>query len=224
MKTVMCIGAHPDDMEFGCSGTLMQLLRQGYSGILVVLTNGENGFKAGRLPPEERIAVRRLEQQEAAKRLGLREVVFLDHRDGFLEYSEPLRRWLVDLLRQHRPDLVFCFDPANQAFDNLNLFHRDHRIAALAAFDAVFAAKNLWMYPGEAHHVQELWFYGSREPDRFVDISGDIERKLEILRCHGSQFPDPAKLERFVRDDLCGPYGDYRHCERFRVLKIAQIL
>jgi LmbE family N-acetylglucosaminyl deacetylase len=223
MKTAMCIGAHPDDMEFVCTGTLMQLLRDGYRGILVVLTNGENGFKAGAQPPAERVAIRKREQLAAARRLGLDEVIFLDHRDGFLEYTEDLRRRLVELLRRYRPEIVFTFDPANQAFDNLNLFHRDHRVAALAVFDAVFAAKNLWMYEGESYRVGQLWFYGSAAPDRFVDITAEIDRKLELLRCHASQFPDPAKLERFIREDVSRPHDDYRYCERFRVLTIEQV-
>lgn len=220
----MCIGAHPDDMEFVCAGTILQLVRRGHDGILVVLTNGENGFKVGRRPRQERIAIRRQEQEEAARQLGLREVVFLDERDGFLEYTEALRSRLVALIKQHRPHIVFAFDPANQAFDSINLFHRDHRIAGLAAFDAVFAAKNLWMYDGEPHRVEELWLFGSHAPDRFVDISADIDRKIEILRCHRSQFPEPERVERLVREELSGPHGEYRHCERFRVLRVGQVV
>jgi LmbE family N-acetylglucosaminyl deacetylase len=223
MKTVMSIGAHPDDMEFGCTGTIMQLLRRDYRGVMVLLTNGENGFKAGELPPRERVAVRKREQRKAAHLLGMHDIEFLDNQDGYLEYDEDLRRRLVILLRKYRPEIVFSFDPANQAFDNLNLFHRDHRIAAVASFDAVFAAKNPWIYPGRPHRVEEMWFYGSNSPDRFIDISEDIDRKLEILLCHRSQFPDPTRIESFIREVLSGPHGDYRHCERFRVLKIEQV-
>jgi len=223
LANVMCIGAHPDDMEFVCSGTLMQHLARGDRAVLVVLTNGENGFKAGALPPAERAAIRRREQLQAAAQLGLDDVVFLDHRDGFLENTERLRADLVALIREHRPRIVFAFDPANRAFDDLNLFHRDHRVAAEASFDAVFAARNLWMYPGEPHRVEEIWFYGSHAPDRFVDIAAEIDRKLALLRCHESQFPDPERIERFVREEISGPRGVIRHCEAFRVLAARQV-
>ena len=224
MKTVMCIGAHPDDIEFVCAGTLLQWQRQGHEVVLVVLTNGENGYKAGDLPPAERAAIRRREQLAAARELGLREVVFCDHRDGFLAASEDLRAHLVALVREHRPEIVFAFDPANRDFDDLNLFHRDHRVAAELSFDAVFAAKNRWMYPGEPHRVGEIWFFGSHAPDRWVDITDDIDRKLAILRCHASQFGDHARLERLVREELSGPHGAARHSEAFRVLRVRQVI
>jgi LmbE family N-acetylglucosaminyl deacetylase len=218
----LCFSAHPDDAEFVCTGTLLRLLERGWQGALAVLTNGENGFKVGEATSAtERAAVRRREQEAAAAQLGV-PLVMLDHRDGFLAETEELRRQLVELIRAHRPDVVFSFDPANQQFDDLNLFHRDHRVAARAVFDAVFAARNRWMYPGEPHAVGELHFYGSHAPDRFVDVTAQMDRKLALLACHASQFPDPDRVARFVREDITGPHGDARHCERFRVLPVVR--
>ncbi len=217
----LCFSAHPDDAEFVCTGTLMGLLDAGWQGALVVLTNGENGFKVGDATAPERAAIRHREQEAAAAMLGV-PVVFLGHRDGFLAETEELRRQLVEAIREHRPDVVFSFDPANQQFDDLNLFHRDHRVAARAVFDAVFAARNRWMYPGEPHAVQEIHFYGSHAPDRVVDISDRMERKLALLACHASQFPDFDRVARFVSEEVSGPLGEARHCERFRVLSIAR--
>jgi len=221
MPRFLAFGAHPDDAEFACTGTLLKLLDAGWQGGLVVLTNGENGFKAGDRPADERAAIRRREQEDAAAKLGV-PVEFLGHRDGFLAETDALREQLVAVIRRHRPDVVFSFDPANQEFDDLNLFHRDHRVAARAIFDAVFAARNLWMVPGRPHATGEIHFYGSHRPDRFVDIGEQIDRKLDLLACHASQFPDFDRVARFVAEDISGPHGDYRHCERFRVLRIAQ--
>ena len=221
MPRFLCFSAHPDDAEFVCTGTLLQWLEQGWQGALVVLTNGENGFKAGQASAEERIAIRRREQHAAAAELDI-PVEMLGHRDGFLAESDDLREQLVDAIRRHRPDVVLGFDPANQQFDDLNLFHRDHRVCARAVFDAVFAARNPWLYPGQPHEVGKIYFYGAHAPDHFVDITAQIERKLTILACHASQFPDFGKAARLVAEDISGPWGKYRHCERFRVLEVVR--
>jgi LmbE family N-acetylglucosaminyl deacetylase len=224
MREFVCFGAHPDDIEFGCGGTVVKLLAQGYRGRFVVMTNGENGFKVGDLeaPPQERARIRKEEQLAVARRLGLAEVVFLGYRDGHLAESEELRRSLVEVLKRSRPEKVFCFDPANQEFDDLNRHHRDHRVSAIATFDACFAAKNRWLYPGEPHRVEELCFFFSHRPDHFEDISGVIDAKLELLACHRSQFPDFERVKRTVRERMCPPRGEYAHAEAFRVLRVEQ--
>jgi LmbE family N-acetylglucosaminyl deacetylase len=223
MRNLICFGAHADDIEFGCMGTVIKLLREGYQARFVILTNGENGFKMGQASPEERIRIRKEEQLDVGQRLGLEEVIFLDHADGFLTYSEALRRRIVEILKQFRPNKVFSFDPANHEFDNINLFHRDHRIAAQAVFDACFAAKNLWMYPGKPHRVEEIFFFGSHKPNHYVDISEVIEAKLELLACHRSQFPDFGRVEKFIRDRMSKTHEEYAYAESFRILKVEQI-
>jgi LmbE family N-acetylglucosaminyl deacetylase len=226
MSDFVCFGAHGDDIEFGCGGTVIKLLREGHRGRFVLLTNGQNGFKVGdrNAPPEERARIRREEQLAVARKLGLEEVVFLDYEDGHLGESEELRRRLVEVIKRCRPDRVFCFDPANQDFDDINLFHRDHRVSARAVFDACFAAKNLWLYPGEAHRVAEIHFFGSHRPNHFVDVSDVVEAKLDLLRCHRSQFPDFARVEKLVRETICPPHGAFAHAEGFRVLRVGQIV
>ena len=221
-RAFLCVSAHPDDMEFGCLGTALGQLRQGWRGHLVVVTTGQNGWKIEPRPPAERAAVRRREQEEVARRLGLAGVTFLGHRDGFLDDEETLRRQLVQELRRVRPHTVFAFDPANLRFDDLNLHHRDHRVVARAAFDACFLARNAWAYPGETHEVERILFFASAEPDHFVDVSELMPRKLELLACHASQFPDLARLERLLREEVNPPHPPFAHAESFRVLEIVR--
>jgi LmbE family N-acetylglucosaminyl deacetylase len=221
--SLLCVSAHPDDLEILCSGAVHKLIKQDYRASLIVITNGENGFKAGQQPPAERIAIRKAEQMEAAKLLGLDEVIFLDYRDGFLEYSEELRKQLVEVIRRLKPNLVFSFDPANRSFESLNLLHRDHRVAAEAVFDACFAAKNLWMYPGAAHRVEAIWFYGTNQPNHFEDITAEMDFKLKLIACHRSQFPELGKMEQHLREDVNGQHGGNTYREAFRVLSVKQI-
>jgi LmbE family N-acetylglucosaminyl deacetylase len=223
MNLALAVAAHPDDLEFGCSGTLSRLHGEGWEIVYVIVTDGANGWKIDPRPEYERVATRQREQREAAAALGVKEVIFLGYRDGYLQDNEDLRARLVTVIRQHQPRYVFSFDPGNQRFDNLNLYHRDHRVTARAVFDACFAAKNAWMYAGTPHRIESIYFYGSHEPDHFVDISDLMEFKLKLLACHASQFPDFERLARFIREELSPPYGDYRHAEGFRLLQVQQL-
>jgi len=160
MESIVCFAAHPDDLEFTCTGTLSRLKDEGYEIIYVIVTNGENGFKSEpKLTAKERIEIRKEEQLEVAKLLGVKRVIFLGYIDGFLEYAEELRSKLVEIIKKYKPEIVFSFDPANRTFCSLNLLHRDHRIVSEAVFDACFAAKNQLMYPGELHRVKKNVFF-----------------------------------------------------------------
>jgi len=223
-KTIVAFAAHPDDLEFSSTGTLIKLKKEGYRLIYVVVTNGENGFKMeGAFSAKERAEIRAREQLAVAEKLGVEDVLFLNYRDGFLEYTEELRRQLVDIIKKFRPQIVFCFDPANRSFESLNLLHRDHRIVGEAVFDACFAAKNRYMYPRERHQVEKIYFFGSHNPNHFEDITGLIGLKLELLSCHRSQFPDFSVVEAYIRDEVSAGTTQYRYSEAFRILTVRQL-
>lgn len=89
-KVILAISAHPDDIEFACGGTMFKFAEKGYDIYLVVATNGENGFKISYKPRTERVRIRHLEQLKAAKILGVKNVFFLNYRDGYLTYNRPI--------------------------------------------------------------------------------------------------------------------------------------
>jgi len=153
----------------------------------------------------------------------VKEVIFLNYTDGFLNYTEKLRGEIVELLKKYKPELVFSFDPANREFDDLNLLHRDHRILSEAVFDACFAAKNLHMYPGEHHKIKKIYFFGTHKPNHFEDITEQIDLKLELLACHKSQFTDFSKVKSFVKDNISRQTDLYEYSEAFRILEVKQI-
>jgi LmbE family N-acetylglucosaminyl deacetylase len=222
--TIVAFAAHPDDLEFACTGTLIKLKNEGYEILYVIATNGENGFKTDEIyKPKQRVAIRKKEQLLVANKLGVKEVIFLDYKDGFLNYSESLRRKLVEILKKYKPKLVFSFDPANRDFDNLNLLHRDHRIISEAVYDACFAAKNLHMYAGERHQIKKIFFFGTNKPNYFEDITKQIEFKLDLLACHKSQFPDFSKVENYIKNTVSSGTEKYPYSESFRILNVEQI-
>ena len=173
---------------------------------------------------KQRIELRKKEQLKSAHLLGVKKTIFLDYRDGFLEYTESLRKRLVEIIKMYKPEIVFSFDPANQSFDNLNLYHRDHRITANVVFDACFAAKNKFMYKGKSHRIEKIYFYGTAQPNYFEDISDLIEFKLKVLYEHKSQFSDWSRVENFVRNEISKKTKQYKYSEAFRLLEVRQIL
>lgn len=224
-KCVLAIGAHPDDLEFGCSMTVKKLIEEGYDAYYVIITNGENGCKKKVKTVQERVNIRKKEQLEAAKKTGVKKVYFFGEKDGFLEYKESIRKKLTLLIKALKPEIVFGFDPANHDFTSINLFHRDHRMAAILAFDAVFAAKNEFIYPHKngLHKVGKMFLFVSNNPNYFIDISGDIDVKLDILSSYRSQFPNFDNFVKFYKENFSSLHPDYRYSESFRVLEIVQI-
>lgn len=222
MKTLLVVSAHPDDMEFGCSGTVYKLIKKGYEAILVVATNGESGFKQAHKPRSQRVKIREEEQKKAAKILEFKEVLFLHEKDGHLENSLSFRKKLVSLIKKYKPSLVFTFDPANRDFSSLNLSHKDHRTVGEAVFDSVFASKNKFLFPGEPHKVDSLFFFGSNNPNHKEDITKVLDTKIEALKQHKSQFPDFKKVEKYVKGYLLDKSGK-GYFEKFRVVEIVNI-
>ena len=224
-KTILAVAAHPDDIEFECIIQLRRLIEEGYEVYYLVATNGENGWKAPDTNKEERIKIRKEEQLSAANMIGVKEIIFWDYKDGFLEYTKELRGRLVKIIREIKPTAIFSFDPANTLFDNINLFHRDHRTIAIALFDAVFAAKNHYMYPElpEPHRIDTLYFFGSHAPNYFLDITNDIDFKMSVIRCFKSQFPDFEKFSIYYKENFTKYSPDYAFSEAFRILEINRI-
>ncbi|UCD79587.1 MAG: PIG-L family deacetylase, partial [Desulfobacterales bacterium] len=176
-ERVMVISPHPDDVDFGCSGTLARWRRMGVDITYVICTSGDKGadFPAA---PESIAEMREKEQLAAAEIVGVRKVIFLRLKDGELENNREFRKTLVRVLRQYRPDVVLTMDPANVRFENVYVSHADHRATALAAFDAIYpAARNRNFFPELLeegllpHAVKWIYFFGTADPNTWIDIS-----------------------------------------------------
>jgi LmbE family N-acetylglucosaminyl deacetylase len=162
--------------------------------IYVICTDGSRGSNEPDMPPGRMAPVRRAEQTEAARILGVESVIFLDHEDGTLQLTLELRRELTRLIRRYRPDIVICEDPTRYFHRNVYVNHPDHRAAGEAALYAIFPSANTrFVFPElldeglEPHKVQEVYLVGSPEADTCVDITETIELKIQALRAHRSQ-------------------------------------
>ena len=228
-ERVMIISPHPDDVDFGCSGTLARCSRRGIDLTYVICTSGDKGTDIA-IDPAQIAGIREREQLAAAEIVGARTVVFLRLKDGELENNKEFRKSLVRMLRQHRPDVVLAMDPANVSFENAYVSHSDHRAAALASFDAIYpAARNRNFFPEllaeglQPHAVNEIYFFGTAAPNTWIDISETIETKIEALRAHKSQVEAFEDLAAWVRERF-GQFGQQKgmaYAETFRHLVIG---
>lgn len=225
----LVISAHPDDVDFGCAGTLAQWAREGAEIVYTICTSGEKGSDDPSVTQPELMRIREKEQSAAAEAVGAKEVIFLRKPDGELQTSLEFRGELVRIIRQCRPDILFTHDPANRAFDNQYLFHADHRVTGEMVFDAAYpAALNRNFFPAHLiagfnpHAVSTMYFFGAAQPDTWVDIEPTLDLKIKALRCHASQIQDPKLMEKFVRTWF-GAWGREKglvYAERFRRLQI----
>lgn len=184
--TVLTIGAHPDDAEFGAGATLARWNSTGAQTTMIIVTDGSKGSWDPTIADQDLVAVRRNEQERAGATLGVESIIHLDHVDGELEYSMALRRELAIHIRQIKPDVVLSHDPWQRY-----QLHPDHRATGFAAVDAVVSAREPRAYADlglPAHRPQALLLWSADEPDHTEPVTPEsFDRKVEALLCHTSQ-------------------------------------
>jgi LmbE family N-acetylglucosaminyl deacetylase len=228
-EKILVVGAHPDDVDFSTAGTMLQWVKENKDIFYLICTSGNKGGSSTSLTSGELVEVRRREQLAASSLIGAKEVIFLSRNDGELTPDQDLKRDITRVIRKIRPQKVFCFDPGNHKFDNFHLFHTDHRASGLATFDSVFpAASNRLYFPElldeglSPYRVPEMYFYGTNEPNIWIDISSVIDKKIEILKCHKSQFNKEklTVMEERVKQRAKQAASDreFEYAEAFRVL------
>ena len=149
-RRALVVTPHPDDAEGGCGGTMANWVKNaGTEFIVVMCTNGDKGTSDREMKPEELAATRQVEQRNASKVLGVKDVVFLAHPDGRLEDNLEFRREIVRLIRTYKPDAIFCIDPYRSASHT----HRDHRMSGQVAVDAAFTYA--WSYQHFPEQITE---------------------------------------------------------------------
>ena len=225
-QRALLVTPHPDDAESGCGGTVAKWISAGSEIVYVICTNGDKGSGDPTMVSAKLAAIREQEQMEAARVLGVKDVVFLKHPDGTLEDNHQLRSEVVRAIRKHRPETVMCMDPYRSRAHT----HRDHRVSGQVAIDAVcsFAWQPMY-FPEQTddeqlqpHQVREIYLWGSEEPDMYVDISEYIEMKVGALKKHASQINDPGgRGERIKeRSKNVGARAGLPYAEAFRVLPV----
>ena len=186
---ILAFGAHPDDVELGCSGTLAKLISEGKKVAVVDLTQGELGTRGTNITRAEEAA-------EATKILGISARENLRMKDGFLLNTEEYQMQIVTMIRKYQPEIVF----ANAIEDR----HPDHAKASKLVSDACFLSglvkieteiegedQKAWRPKHVFHYIQ----WKNIQPDFVVDISDFMDKKIETCLAYKTQFYDPNSKE-----------------------------
>jgi LmbE family N-acetylglucosaminyl deacetylase len=228
-SSILCVVAHPDDIEYGTAAAIHRWVGEGSHAAYFLLTRGEAGIDT--MDPEQAAAVREEEERESARRVGVDTVEFAGWPDGAVEYGVPLRREIAAAIRRHRPDLVIggnwgeLFGPnmVNQA---------DHRAVGLATLDAVADAGNRWLHRDLADEGLEPWngvtvfaVAASRTPSHYVDVSGEhFEAAVHSLEAHqeyNDALPDAFPKPRALLQMILGGGGERVGAEHALLLEVV---
>ncbi len=200
----LAVGAHPDDVEFGCGGTLAKWSAAGCEISHLVCTDGSKGSWDPADDQATLVASRQVEQRAASAALGgAGSVVFLGWRDGELESGLRQRADVCYWIRRLRPDVVLGHDPWKRY-----RLHPDHHHAGLLAVEGIVAARDPHFFPEQGeppHRPSHLLLWEADEPDHVEDIGAGIDAKVAALLEHRSQYrttmdiDDPASTEQVER-------------------------
>ena len=205
VERILVVTAHPDDVDFGSAGSVARWTDAGIEVAYCICTSGEAGGFDRSVPRATMAEIREAEQRAAAKVVGVTDVTFLGYPDGRLESSFDLRRDISREIRRVRPQRVVGQSPERN-FQRIYASHPDHLAAGEATMAAVYPdARNPFAHPELLDEGFEPWAAGEMyivtagAPDVFVDITDTFDRKIEALRCHVSQHPDPDGLDARIR-------------------------
>jgi len=159
---ILAIGAHPDDIEYGCAGTLIKYAERGHHIYLMVLTSGQEGGSS---------EIRKQEQENAAELMSVQKIFWGGYHDTQLPLNKELIEKIEEVLGEVKPDLILV----NFGDDT----HQDHRILTQATMSATRYVRNVLFF--EVPTTQNF------NPQVYVDISDTLERKSQVLNAHASQ-------------------------------------
>jgi len=225
----MVVVAHPDDAEWGCSGTVAKWCREGWEVVQVICTDGSKGSDDPNVSSEQLVETRRAEQSEAARILGVKAVEFLNFPDSYLTPSLELRKDIARAIRKHKPDILICANPNRDLTQGFYIGHPDHQAAAEAALCAAFpTARDRLTYPDMLeegllpHKVREVWvMLGPERGDHFNEIpEEDMETAARALHAHVSQVPSDAGERVREWKKRTGQDKGMEYAEAFRVFKL----
>jgi LmbE family N-acetylglucosaminyl deacetylase len=204
----LVVVAHPDDIEFGCAGTVARWVREGAHVTYALVTNGAAGSSDPEMTRERLAELRKAEARAAAKVVGVDHVEFLGYEDGLLEPTLEVREKIVRLIRRVRPEVVVTTDPTTRYFGDRYINHPDHRAAGEATLEPV--------------KLTAVCLMMNMEPNLVVDIGEYIDKKIESLACHVTQLGNEADEDfGFVRGmaEFSADKQPFQYGEAFRVFR-----
>ena len=228
-QRAMVVVAHPDDAEWGCAGTVAKWCAEGWEVVYVLCTDGSKGSGDPEMTSGRLVEIRKQEQLNAGKVLGLKDIVFLGYEDSMLEATLDLRRDIAREIRRHRPDVLICMNPVRSVTGEGYLGHPDHFASGEAALAAVFpSSRDRLTFPEllreglEPHKVEEVWmmFHGDTA-DKFVDVSAYMDTAVDALKQHQTQVSEEdAEVDMRQWRNSTGKKVGFEFAEAFKVFQL----
>jgi LmbE family N-acetylglucosaminyl deacetylase len=232
-EKIMVVAAHPDDIEMSCGGTIAKWISEGSQASFLLVTSGEKGGRRCELTAQQLAAVREEEQLAAAKVLGAEQVEFLRKPDGSLVYSVELRGDVVRWIRKWKPDVVFTHDPTVMFLTWNEVNHKDHRTVGEATLDAMYPfARGRLTYPEQLsdeeltpHAAKGAFLWDTDSPNHYEDITDFLDKRIEAVACHKTQFPKIEPVENWLRQHASdmAEKMEYQYGERFRFIDLRPV-
>ena len=198
---ILALGSHPDDLEYGCGGTLIKYALEGHKIFLYIATRGELGGD-----PQ----VRQKEQEEAGKIIGAENIFWGDYADTRIPIDPSPIQAIEEVMKEVEPDFIFI-----NYWDDT---HQDHRILARSTLSATRYVKNFLFY--ETPTTQNF------NPNVFVDIGVVMDKKKELLEAHASQMAKTNIEDLSIVECSCstsmfrGIQGRVRFAESFSSVRL----
>jgi LmbE family N-acetylglucosaminyl deacetylase len=192
-ERVLAIGAHADDIEFGCGATLAKWAAAGAHITMCVCTDGSKGTWDGNADLFALIAKREEEQRDAAAVLGAADVVFLRYVDGELDSGLPTTAAVCRVMRQARPNVVLGHDPWQPY-----RIHPDHFHAGMLVTSGIVAARDPHFFPEQGvapHRPDTLLCFEPGRVDHIEAVDGYVDHKIEALLAHRSQWRSTMAID-----------------------------
>jgi LmbE family N-acetylglucosaminyl deacetylase len=206
-ECALAIGAHPDDIEFGCSGTLAKWAAAGCEVHYAVCTDGSKGSWDAAQDVVELVAVRQEEQRAAAATIGAKGVHFLGQVDGELTSDLHTRALVCRVIRDVRPDVVLGHDPWRRY-----RLHPDHRHAGFLAVEGIVAARDPHFFAEQGlapHRPQHLLLWEADVVDHVESVDKWLTTKLAALLCHRSQWRSTLHIETGADGDPGAGHSEF---------------
>lgn len=228
-RTAVAVHAHPDDTDMAAGGTVALLAAAGVRVVYVIVTDGSVGGWDRELPRSEIVDLRINEQETAAAKLGVQELVWLQHQDGAVFDSVELRGQIARVLRREQPELVLTHSPDRNR-RSAAASHPDHLAVGAATLAAVYPdARNPFQHTEQLRDglapwaVPAVWLTGDAQATRIIDISRVMPTKLAAVRAHVTQNPPGDGLVQAAEAwgatiAQAAGFESGHHCEAFAEL------
>ena len=181
---ILVLGAHPDDVELGCGGTIIKEIQRGKKVGIIDFTRGELGTRGN-------FKIRDVETQKATKLMGVKMRKNLNFKDGFFKNDDEHKLVLIKEIRKYQPEIVITNAPSDRHPDHARASEITINACFLSGLEKIITNQKVWRPKSIYHYIQ----FNNLKPDIVIDISQQMDLKIKVVKAYESQFYNPKSKE-----------------------------